>query len=55
MTDRAKRMEVWKERKRSYRNAGGKNWKAAKKKLKRAARIVRAHKNRLIDNVRLSV
>lgn len=51
---REQRMERWKKFKRDYRNAGGRNWKMAKKALKRARIKVRVMKNRLLDNVSLA-
>lgn len=52
-TNRTKRMELWDKFKRDYRNGGGKNWKMAKKAIKRARIRVRAAKKRLLDNAAL--
>lgn len=55
MTKREERMDRWKRRKLEYRNGGGKNWKAAKKALKRIRIATRKFSNALIDNATLAV
>ena len=38
MTKREQRMDEWKRLKLAYRNTGGRNWKAQKKRIKRNRR-----------------
>ena len=55
-TDRhAGKTAAWKAAKRDYRESGGRNWKAAKKIIKRMRRNERRLMNALTDNAMLTV